>query len=72
MKVGYARVSTHDQHLALQLDALRKTGCRQVYEEVSSGARAERPVLQQALAHLRAGDVLMSSSREVRGGMGYQ
>jgi DNA invertase Pin-like site-specific DNA recombinase len=59
MKVGYARVSTHDQHLALQLDALRKAGCRQVYEEVSSGARAERPVLQQALAHLRAGDVLM-------------
>src|SRR5437879_1211938 len=59
MKVGYARVSTHDQHLALQLDALRKAGCRQVYEEVISGARAERPVLQQALAHLRQGDVLM-------------
>jgi len=59
MKVGYARVSTHDQHVALQLDALRKAGCRQVYEEVISGARAERPVLQQALAHLRAGDVLM-------------
>ena len=59
MKVGYARVSTHDQHLALQLDALRKAGCRQVYEEVVSGARADRPVLQQALAHLRKGDVLM-------------
>ena len=59
MKVGYARVSTHDQHLALQRDALHKAGCRQVYEEVISGARAERPVLQQALAHLRAGDVLM-------------
>jgi DNA invertase Pin-like site-specific DNA recombinase len=59
MKVGYARVSTHDQHLTLQLDALRKAGCRQVYEEVISGARAERPVLQQALAHLRQGDVLM-------------
>ena len=59
MRVGYARVSTHDQHLALQLDALRKAGCRQVYEEIISGARAERPVLQQALAHLRAGDVLM-------------
>src|SRR5205814_7450973 len=41
------------------LDALRKAGCRQVYEEVISGARAERPVLQQALAHLREGDVLM-------------
>ncbi|HSX78914.1 MAG TPA: recombinase family protein, partial [Candidatus Saccharimonadia bacterium] len=40
MKVGYARVSTRDQHLALQLDALRKAGCRQVYEEIISGARA--------------------------------
>jgi len=59
MKVGYARVSTRDQHLALQLDALRKAGCRQIYEEVVSGARAERPVLQQTLAHLREDDVLM-------------
>jgi Resolvase, N terminal domain len=59
MKVGYARVSTHDQHVALQRDALRKAGCRQLYEEVISGARADRPVLQQALAHLRQGDVLM-------------
>jgi DNA invertase Pin-like site-specific DNA recombinase len=47
MKVGYAWVSTHDQHVALQLDALRKAGCRQVYEEVSSGARAERPVFRR-------------------------
>ena len=59
MKVGYARVSTHDQHLALQLDALRQAGCRQIYEEVISGARPDRPVLQQTLAHLREGDVLM-------------
>src|SRR5882762_11061910 len=59
MNIGYARVSTRDQHLALQLDALRKAGCRQVYEEIISGARAERPVLQLALAHLREGDVLM-------------
>ena len=40
MKVGYARVSTRDQHLTLQLDALRKAGCQQIYEEVVSGARA--------------------------------
>ena len=59
MKVGYARVSTRDQHLALQLDALRKAGCRQIYEEVVSGARAERPVLQQTLTQLREGDVLL-------------
>ena len=59
MQVGYARVSTRDQHLALQRDALRKAGCQQIYEEVVSGARAERPVLQQTLAHLRKGDVLL-------------
>src|SRR5207253_11123931 len=60
-QVGYASVSTHGEQLALQLDARRKAGSRQVYAEVISGARAERPVLQQALAHLREGDVLMIS-----------
>jgi DNA invertase Pin-like site-specific DNA recombinase len=59
MHIGYARVSTPDQSLALQRDALRQAGCRQIYEEVISGARVERPVLQQLLAQLRAGDVLM-------------
>jgi DNA invertase Pin-like site-specific DNA recombinase len=59
MKIGYARVSTPDQSLALQRDALRKAGCRQIYEEVISGARVERPVLQQLLTHVREGDVLL-------------
>jgi DNA invertase Pin-like site-specific DNA recombinase len=59
MKIGYARVSTPDQRLALQVDALRKVGCRQIYEEVVSGARVERPVLQQVLTHVREGDVLV-------------
>jgi DNA invertase Pin-like site-specific DNA recombinase len=59
MKIGYARVSTPEQSLALQLDALRKAGCRKVYEEVISGARVERPVLQDMLTHLRDGDMLM-------------
>lgn len=59
MKIGYARVSTQEQSLALQLDALRKAGCRKVYEEVTSGARIERPVLQDLLTHLREGDVVM-------------
>ena len=59
MKIGYARVSTQEQSLALQLDALRQAGCRQIYEEIVSGARVERPVLQAMLTHLREGDVLM-------------
>ncbi len=59
MKIGYARVSTQDQSLALQLDALRQAGCRQIYEEIVSGARIERPVLQAMFTHLREGDVLM-------------
>ena len=59
MQIGYARVSTRDQQLALQCDALRQAGCTQIYEEVLSGARTERPVLQGLLTHLRGGDVLM-------------
>jgi DNA invertase Pin-like site-specific DNA recombinase len=59
MQIGHARVSTPDQSLALQRDALRQAGCRQIYEEVISGARVERPVLQQLLTHMRAGDVLL-------------
>lgn len=59
MQVGYARVSTRDQQLALQVDALRQAGCTQIYEEVISGAKAERPVLQALLTQLCAGDVLM-------------
>lgn len=59
MKIGYARVSTQEQSLALQRDALRKAGCQQVYEEIIGGARVERPVLQQMLTHVREGDVLM-------------
>jgi DNA invertase Pin-like site-specific DNA recombinase len=59
MQIGYARVSTPEQSLALQLDALRQAGCRKVYEEIISGARVERPVLQDLLTHLRDGDVLL-------------
>jgi Resolvase, N terminal domain len=70
MQVGYACVSTRDQHLTLQRDALRKVGCLQIYEEVVSGARAERPVLQQTLAHLRAGDVRAARQRPGGGGGG--
>ncbi len=59
MLVGYARVSTDDQNLDLQCDALKKAGCEQIYEDQLSGARAERPGLQQALAYARSGDTLV-------------
>jgi DNA invertase Pin-like site-specific DNA recombinase len=59
MQIGYARVSTRDQQLALQVDALQQAGCTTIYEEVMSGAKAERPVLQALLTQLRAGDVLI-------------
>ena len=59
MLVGYARVSTDDQNLDLQHDALKKAGCEQIYEDQLSGARAERPGLQQALAYARSGDTLV-------------
>jgi DNA invertase Pin-like site-specific DNA recombinase len=48
MLVGYARVSTQEQDLALQLDALRTAGCEKIFEEKSSGAQRERPALQAA------------------------
>src|SRR4051794_9411309 len=59
MLVGYARVSTQEQDLALQLDALRTAGCEKIYEEKSSGAQRERPALQAALTYMRQGDTLV-------------
>lgn len=59
MKIGYARVSTRDQNLNLQLDALKKAGCEKIYEETASGAKADRPVLNGLLDHIREGDVLV-------------
>ena len=46
MQIGYARVSTKEQSFDLQIDALRKAGCEKVFQEVVSGAKAERPVLE--------------------------
>jgi DNA invertase Pin-like site-specific DNA recombinase len=58
--IGYARVSTQDQKPELQLDALRGAGCVRVFEDRGvSGAKAERPGLAQALAHVREGDTLV-------------
>jgi DNA invertase Pin-like site-specific DNA recombinase len=59
MKIGYARVSTKDQNLDLQIDALKKAGCKKIYEEVISGAKLDRPVLNDLLANLREDDVLI-------------
>ena len=59
MQLGYARVSTEDQHLALQTDALKQAGCDKIYKEKSSSREAKRPALALLLAHLRAGDTLV-------------
>jgi DNA invertase Pin-like site-specific DNA recombinase len=59
MLIGYARVSTNDQTLNLQLDALKQAGCKQVYTDTASGSQTERPGLGDALSHLRPGDALV-------------
>jgi DNA invertase Pin-like site-specific DNA recombinase len=56
--IGYARVSTTDQDLALQRDALAKAGCARVFEDKASGANADRPGLTAALGFAREGDIL--------------
>ena len=58
MLIGYARVSTDDQNLDLQRDALHLAGCEKIYEDRISGAKAARPGLVMALEVARAGDVL--------------
>jgi len=57
--IGYARVSTEEQDLAPQLDALRAAGCTELFEEHASGASRARPQLQAALARIRRGDTLV-------------
>jgi DNA invertase Pin-like site-specific DNA recombinase len=59
MKIGYARVSTQEQDLTLQLDALDDAGCSEIYQEKITGAKRERPELQKMIEHLREGDVIV-------------
>ena len=58
MMIGYARVSTEDQRLDPQRQALRDAGCERIFEDTAGGV-AERPALREALAQLRAGDTLV-------------
>ena len=59
MLIGYARVSTQDQNLELQQEALIKAGCQKLFEDKVSGTRADRPSLSKALEMLREGDTLV-------------
>ena len=59
MKFGYARVSTREQNLALQLDALKQEKCRKIFQERVSGAKAERIEVARLLEQVREGDVIV-------------
>src|SRR5438874_2763041 len=59
MLIGYARVSTQDQTLNLQKDALEKLGCNKIFTDTASGAKAERKGLDEALEYVREGDTLV-------------
>jgi DNA invertase Pin-like site-specific DNA recombinase len=59
MKVGYARISTPTQNLQMQIDALEKEGCRPIFQEIVSGAKADRPQWKQCIEMLREGDTLV-------------
>lgn len=59
MLIGYARVSTPEQDLTLQLDALREAGCERTFSDKASGAKANRAGLAEALSHARTGDIIV-------------
>lgn len=59
MKIGYARVSTQEQNLSLQVDALNQAGCEKIYQEKVSGSLADRPELTRLLEVIRVGDTLV-------------
>jgi DNA invertase Pin-like site-specific DNA recombinase len=59
MLIGYARISTHDQTLNLQKDALQKAGCDRIFTDTASGAKTERIGLEDALNYVRKGDTFV-------------
>src|SRR5437763_13061385 len=59
MIIGYARVSTHDQTLDLQNDALEKVGCMRIFSDTASGASVTRQGLEEALSFVREGDSII-------------
>ena len=59
MKIGYARVSTEDQNLDLQFDALKQQGCTKIFQEKMTGTTKSRPVLNKAIKALKSGDILV-------------
>jgi DNA invertase Pin-like site-specific DNA recombinase len=59
LRIGYARVSTHEQNLEMQLDTLRKTGCKRIFTDKLSGAQVDRSGLNEALSRLREADILV-------------
>ena len=59
MKIGYARVSKYDQNLELQMDALKKAGCEQIFADKASGGKMERQGLSDAYSHLRGKDIFI-------------
>lgn len=58
MKIGYARVSTADQNLDLQIDALQQAGCERIYQDTITGSSTKRPEFDKMIDALRSGDVL--------------
>lgn len=62
MKIGYARVSTQDQNLDRQLDALNKAGCERIFNEKMTGTKSARPELQMMLLTVRPGDTVIVES----------
>lgn len=69
MKIGYARVSTGLQNLDLQEDSLNKFGCEKIFKDSMSGAKSNRPGLNQAIEFARSGDTLVVWRLDRSGGI---